>query len=81
MTLNQKKYFEEICKQLEEDFDQPICQDLIRQFEEHPECKKYFESVQRVVELYKESQPCANLTPEMKNKLLEKFQQKRKKKE
>ena len=74
MTLNQKKYFEEICKQLEEDFDKPICQELIQQFEEHPECQKYFESVQKVIELYKKCQPSAQLTPEMKNKILKKFQ-------
>lgn len=75
-TQNLQRYFREICKQLEEDISAPICEELIQQFEEHPECKKYFESFQKMVELYQECNPKVQLTNDMKNNLINKIKQK-----
>ena len=78
VTQDHQKYFREICKQLEEDIGAPICEDLIKQFEDHPECKQYFESVQKMVELYQECNPKVQVTKNMKNNLINKLKEKQK---
>lgn len=77
MTQNHQEYFREICKQLEEDIGAPICEDLMVQFQEHPECKKYFESVQKMVKLYRECSPKVPLSMQMKNNLIAKLKLKK----
>ncbi len=74
MTLNNKTNFDEICKQLEKDLGAPICKELAKKFEKDPESKKYFESIKKVVELYREYQSKACVSSEMKQRLLEKIQ-------
>lgn len=76
MTKNKQKYFGEICKRLEEDLNTPACLDLLQKLEDEPECKKFFESVRSVVDLYNECQPKVKLTIEMKEKLIRKTRQK-----
>ncbi len=74
MTLKDKTNYDEICEQLEKDLGAPICKDLAKKFEKDPESKKYFESIKKVVELYREYQSNKCLTSEMKKRLLEKIQ-------
>lgn len=75
MSQNPQNYFKEICKQLEEDLDAPLCEELLRQFQQHPECKSYFESVQKTVAWYKQSLTNVELSPEMRKTLIQKLTQ------
>ncbi|MBC8478905.1 MAG: hypothetical protein H8D46_00455 [FCB group bacterium] len=42
-----------ICEQMGDDMDNPLCEELTQYMEECPECKVYYDSVKKVVKLYK----------------------------
>ncbi len=42
-----------LCDQMGEDFNQPACEQLKKYMEECPECKVYYDSIKKVVKLYR----------------------------
>jgi len=62
--------FAHFCHYLEEDIDTPMCQELLQHIEKCPECKHNLTSIQKMVALYRQSQPKACLSPEIKQKII-----------
>ena len=42
-----------LCEQMGGDFNEPICEELTQYMAECPECKVYYDSVKKVVKLYR----------------------------
>ena len=70
-TSEHEKSFLFFCQYLEEDLNAPLCKELKAHLEECPECRRNLLTVKKTIQLYRQTQPRARLSPEAKRKLLE----------
>ena len=58
-----------ICTEMGEDFDDKVCEELSQFMNECPECKVYYDSVKKVVKLYKISNEEQKLPEDVSDRL------------
>ena len=61
--------FAKLCEALGEDFDAPICKELEKHVSECPECRIVFDTVKRVVYLYRIVEQPAAVPDEVEERL------------
>lgn len=61
--------FARLCEALGEDFDSPVCKELERHVAECPECRVIFDTVKKVVYLYRAVEKPEAVPPEVEERL------------
>ena len=59
-----------ICEQMGEDIDHPVCEELSRFMEECPECKVYFDSVKKIVKMYRQCEQDQDIPDAVSQRLI-----------
>ena len=58
-----------ICQQFGEDIDSELCDEVKKSLEECPECKVHFDSIKKVVNIYKASENDEDIPEDVNNNL------------
>ena len=64
-----KEFKDLMCGQMGDDIDAPICEEIMKHLEYCPDCKVHFDSVKKVVKIYKTSEPEQDVPDDVSNRL------------
>ncbi|NOZ08345.1 MAG: hypothetical protein GXO91_05655 [FCB group bacterium] len=58
-----------LCEQMGEDYNQPACEKLKQYMEECPECKVYYDSIKKVIKLYRVTDETREIPEDVSDRL------------
>jgi len=65
-----EEIMKQICDQMGEDLNAPVCREVAVHLQECPECKFYFDTVKKTVVLCREIENKKSIPPEVRQRLM-----------